>query len=252
MNKFNKNVLKHLGHYVYALIDPFDKKIFYVGKASSNNRAYDHLKATNSESKKIKKIKEIRSRNKQPIVEIIRYGLASEKIALEVEASIIDTVGIENLTNSVRGHGIEKGRLSVNEIERLYGSKPICVKDIKEKYMYFSINETFSPTKNETQLYDCTRQFWSNVSKDTRTQKAGKLEYPTALAIYDSVVINVYKIEAWFPAGATMSSRTNENTKRRWEFVGNLIPNHILQGKKLVDNNENNLRLNQQGYGYIN
>ena len=41
--KFSTNTTKHLGHYVYALVDPRDDSIFYVGKASGNNRAFDHL-----------------------------------------------------------------------------------------------------------------------------------------------------------------------------------------------------------------
>ena len=111
--KFSKKLLEHLGYYVYALIDPFDKKIFYVGKASGNNRAFNHLKKSKQESKKSKRIEDIRARKLEPIIEILRYGLASEQQAFDVEAAVIDTIGLENLTNQVRGHGVEKGRLSI-------------------------------------------------------------------------------------------------------------------------------------------
>ena len=47
--KFRQNAIEKLGHYVYALIDPSNNNIFYVGKASSNNRAFDHLKPTGDE-----------------------------------------------------------------------------------------------------------------------------------------------------------------------------------------------------------
>ncbi len=38
--KFSLSTRKALQHYVYALVDPRDQKIFYVGKASANNRAF--------------------------------------------------------------------------------------------------------------------------------------------------------------------------------------------------------------------
>jgi hypothetical protein len=49
MTKFNKQITQALGYYVYALIDPFTKKIFYVGKGAGNNRAFDHLKASKND-----------------------------------------------------------------------------------------------------------------------------------------------------------------------------------------------------------
>lgn len=44
---FSKDVQKQLGHYVYALVDPRDETIFYFGKATANNRAFNHLKTLN-------------------------------------------------------------------------------------------------------------------------------------------------------------------------------------------------------------
>lgn len=252
MKQFNKKIQTALGHYVYALIDPFDDKIFYVGKADSNNRAFDHLKNSSRETEKNKKINEIRLKGEEPKVEILRYGLESEKIAFEVEASIIDTLRIENLTNVVRGHGIEKGRLSLHEIERLYGTEPVCIDEVKDKYMLFFINRTYSTSLEEIQIYDATRQFWHNVSKDKRAKSNDEYEYKTALSIFDSVVIRVYSIIQWFPAGTTFSTRRPKDPENRWEFVGNLIEEHPLLGKKFIDGKGNNLKANQQGYGYIN
>ena len=252
MDKFDLKIKKALGHYVYALIDPFTDQIFYVGKASGNNRVFDHLRRTKLESEKTKKIKEIRLKKAEPKIEILRYGLESEKIALEVEASIIDTLGIENLTNAVRGHKIEKGRLRLSEVKRLYGSDPVNIETIDEKYMTFFINKTYSTNLSEIEIYDATRQFWHKVSKAKRTKNSnGKLEYPLALSIYDSVVIRVYSIIEWFPAGTTFSTRQTKKTNR-FEFVGNRIDNHNLLGKKIVDKDGSKIKANRQGYGYIN
>jgi hypothetical protein len=252
MDKIDLKIKNALGHYVYALIDPFDNKIFYVGKASGNNRVFDHLKSTKLETEKTKKIQEIIFKNAEPKIEILRYDLATKEIAFEVEASIIDALGIENLTNVVRGHKIERGRLRLSEVKRLYGSAPTNIKTIKERYMTFYINKTYSTNLSEIEIYDATRQFWTNVSKDKRTKnKQGKLDYPIALSIYDSVVIRVYSIVDWFEAGSTFSTRTTKKTNA-FEFVGNKIEKHALLGKKLVNQDGTRIKANQQGYGYIN
>jgi hypothetical protein len=253
MKKFSFKTTQALGHYVYALVDPFTKEIFYVGKASSNNRAFDHLKPSKEESGKTERIKNIRAQKGEPIIEVLRYGLESKDAAFEVEAAIIDSLGIDKLTNKVRGHGIEKGRLRLAEIERMYESAPIRKDQIKEKYMLFFISQTYSTQLSEMEIYDSTRQFWNNVAKSNRiVNENGKLNYPIALSIYDSVVIRVYSIVGWYNAGSTFSTRKSKGPNNRFEFVGNLIDNHPLLGKKLMDKSGRPLRANQQGYGYIN
>lgn len=253
--RFSANTTKHLGHYVYALVDPRDDSIFYVGKASANNRAFDHLQTGNSDAlkKKTARIKEIRASKLEPEVEILRYGLMSAKDCFEVEAAIIDVLGLENLTNEVRGHGIDRGRQSAGEVERLHGSKPIALETIHDRLMFFFINKSYSPTKTELELYDSVRQFWHGVALATRTAPVGEntLPYPVALAIVDSVVVRAYSVCAWFPAGSTFSSREQTTSDKRWEFVGQRLTDHRLIGRLLTKSGEA-LTANQQGYGYHN
>ena len=253
--KFSLETKKHLGHYVYGLVDPTNQAIFYVGKASANNRALDHLKASEDEQAKQKRIRQIRAAGLEPVVEILRYGLTSAKASFEVEAAIIDAIGLENLTNAVRGHGVERGRLSAVEAERLHGSKPVKIEALTDRFMLFFIKQTYSPTLTEQQLYDSVRQFWSRVSIRTRTPVAGTAELPycVALGVVDSVVVRAYSMATWFPAGSTFSSRpyTASPNEERWEFVGNLLTEHPLLGKRLT-RAESDLAANQQGYGYIN
>jgi hypothetical protein len=187
-------------------------------------------------------------------VEILRSGLATEKVCLEVEAAIIDAIGLEKLTNKIRGHGTARGRKSAADIERLYSSAPIEITDIKEPCMMFFLKGSYSPTLSEQELYDATRQFWYNVSAKTRTpNQNGKLHYSTALAIADNVVVAIYSIAAWFPAGTTHSSRqfSSNSVNTRWEFIGQIDSKNKLRNKRLVKNGVN-LQGNQIGYGYIN
>ena len=53
MNGFSDKVKQKLGYYVYALADPRDNKIFYIGKGI-NNRIFQHEeKLDNSKNSEI-------------------------------------------------------------------------------------------------------------------------------------------------------------------------------------------------------
>ncbi|MES2018699.1 MAG: hypothetical protein V4484_19590 [Pseudomonadota bacterium] len=251
IDKFSTASREKLGHYVYGLVDPRDGAIFYVGKASGNNRAFSHLRVDDGETRKCDRIRAIRAAHLEPKVDILRYGLNKETVFV-VEAAIIDTIGLEHLTNIVRGHGITYGRQSAQEVERLFGSKAKAVEDISDPCMLFFINKTYSPTKSESDLYDCVRQFWWGVGQEKRNEREddGGLKYRTALAIVDSVVVRVYSIAAWFPAGSTLSSREWRGDKKCWEFVGKPLSEHKLAGKRLTRGGSD-LVANQQGYGYL-
>lgn len=250
--KFSASTIEHLGHYVYALVDPRDQAIFYVGKASANNRAFSHLRSDGGEGRKQQRIDEIRASGHEPVIEVLRYGLPSARECFEVEAAVIDAIGIENLTNAVRGHGVDRGRQTAREVERLHGSLPVAIEDLSDPYMLFFVNQTYSPTKDEGEIYDAVRQFWYGVSAQTRTPNAdGGLAYPTALGLVGSVVIRAYSVAAWFSAGTTFSSRLSEDPAGRWEFVGQLLPDHPLVGRRLTQGGAD-LPANQRGYGYIN
>ncbi len=144
-------------------------RVWAGAKASKNDRPFDHLKADSDEGKKAKVIDEIRAEGQQPEVHILRHGLSSSKMAEDVEAAVIDAIGLENLTNLCRGKRIEQGRATAAELNHRYGSRPVVESSLREPFMKIWINQTYSPTMNAQQLYDTTRQFWYQVGKQTRT-----------------------------------------------------------------------------------
>ena len=234
------------------LVDPRDNAIFYVGKAGSNLRPFQHSKFTGELlTPKENRIAEIRkATGHDPRVDVLRYGLTKES-CFDVEAAIIDSIGLENLTNEVRGHGIDRGRQTAGELDRLLGAISVPIESISEPVMLFFINDTYSPTKQEIELYDATRQFWHQISAETRSLLAdGKPKYRTAFAICDSIVVRVYSIEQWFKAGTTQSTRQLEKAGgNKWEFVGRSI-DHVFLGKKLTENGET-LTGSQKGFRYV-
>ena len=101
------DIARKLGYYVYAYVNPLDNRIFYVGKGKGR-RVLHHL-AERAESEKIAAIKRIRAAGKQPRIEILAHGLRDAKTALQVEAAVIDALGMAFLTNQVRGWAAPAG-----------------------------------------------------------------------------------------------------------------------------------------------
>ncbi len=233
--KFSPKAIERLGYYVYLYINPIDNSIFYVGKGRGN-RAFSHL-SDPSESRKVNTIKTIRAHGKEPRIEILVHGLQDEKAALQIEAATIDLLGIDNLTNHVRGweSGIV-GRMGIKQLSALYDNKPTT---IYEPAILVRINRLYHYGISDSELYEATRGVWRLGDRRNKAE--------LGFAIYMGIVREVYRIQEWFPAGTTKySTRTDIKIHGRWEFVGevaeDIIRNKYIDksvGKYLTTNSQN-------------
>lgn len=216
--QFSQSVIDRLKHYIYLYIDPRNDEIFYVGKGRGN-RAFSHLK-DKKEGEKARRINDIRKMGYEPRIEILIHGIESDLEIKKIEASIIDLIGLGNLTNSIRGHGSrEYGRMSIDQINSIYNANEV---GIKEPSILININQSYYYGISEVELYDATRSAWV-VGKDKENA-----EY--AFAVYDGLIKEVYQIVAWFPNNSTFNVRKSEKTdlnEDRWEFVGKLANDEI-------------------------
>jgi hypothetical protein len=215
--EFSRAVTHKLGHYVYIYIDPTNDQIFYVGKGVGN-RAFAHLDAAGP-SAKTQRIKEIRGANMEPRIEILVHGLKDEETALKVEAAMIDLLGIDNLTNEVRGYQSRShGRMRLNQIKALYDAKEV---EITEPSILIRIAKGYRHTMTPRELYERTRAYWKVGPKRDRAK--------LAFAVYAGVVREVYEIAAWFPAFSifTAEQREADRLRDRWEFVGRIADETI-------------------------
>jgi hypothetical protein len=229
--KFSRKVQKQLKSYVYVYIDPRNKLPFYVGQGK-NNRIFDHVNDTRDEARKVQILRQLEALEVQPVIEILRHGLSADEAKL-VEAVCIDLLGLDNLTNELKGkHSKVFGRASVQQIIQRYDATPA---DVKEKCVAININKTYRPGMTDRELYESVRGFWP-VGLDRE-----KADF--ALAVFQGVILEVYRIAKWFESGTIFSERKSENDKK-YEFVGNVDADLSwkYKGKSLPDHFKNGAR----------
>jgi hypothetical protein len=206
--EFPPSVAEKLGYYVYILTDPRTNKPFYVGKGTGN-RVFAHLRqAIRSPlpTDKLEIIRAIQAKGQQVKARIVRHGL-TENEAFEVEASLIDYIGLPDLANVVAGHGTAyRGYMTIQEIVAMYTAPKIR---IKEPSMLIVVNRLYRRGMNDDQLYEITRGNW------VVGERRNKARF--ALCVYRGIVRQVYEIQGWFPVKARpLGQKTND----RWRFDG--------------------------------
>lgn len=221
MKMFPPEISEQLKSYVYLYSDPRDGKPFYVGKGVGN-RAFSHL-VDETDSKKVERIRLLQSAGLEPKIEILRFGLTDDQATL-LEATIIDLLGLNQLTNRVRGeHSHSFGRVTVDELLLQKTAKRVTV---EHPALLITINQLFRSDMSAQELLEATRGIWK-LGK--RREKA-----EIAMAVYQGIVREVYRIKKWFPAGTlTYQTRADEDFKNsgRWEFDGEVAED--LRGQYL-------------------
>lgn len=224
-NKFSSPVINELKYYVYIYSNPQTEEIFYIGKGKGN-RVFAHLE-DRFESHKVNYIQDLRNKGIEPKIEILIHGLDDEETALRVESSLIDLVGIKNLTNKQSGYkSATFGRMTIEQVNSAYDKQKV---QIDEPSILIRISQAFRYSMSVIELYDYTRGQWRLNPEKAKTAKYG-------FSIYQGIIQEVYEIHNWYEAGKTYSVRQgNENIERdevegltgRYEFIGNLASKEI-------------------------
>lgn len=194
---FLPGVAEKLGWYVYALRDPRDNVIFYVGKGKGD-RVYQHARhATQVAGEsiltlKLQRIHSIRECGQQVGVEIIRNCIESSDAAHDIEAAVADAFFLAkvDLTNEIRPPGTEHSWRPLEDIIVRYKAEPVEIAN-EHRVILIRINRLFHHAITADELYEATRQWW-RVDPDHR-----KPEF--AFSVYDGIVRAVYRIdvEGW-------------------------------------------------------
>ncbi len=235
--EFKQSVIESLGYYVYCLLDPRDKKIFYIGKGNGN-RVFQHAKAAlteDTENLKLDTIRNILDSGYNIEHYIIRHNL-TEETAYTVESTLIDFLSYPKfnkeliLTNIQAGHHMwDEGIKSIKEINLTYDCEKIVVNE-NDRLLLVSLNKSFDQTKSKgtyvrPNLYEATRKYWKI---DNRWLY--KIQY--ILGIYKNIVRIVIKPDKdeWVKV-----KKPSEFDGVRYACKGEVIPKSPYLNKDVSD-----------------
>lgn len=201
-SKFDDIAAAKVGWYVYALRDPRNQTVFYVGKGK-NNRWFDHiqearaLRDSDYPSLKLQRILDIESAGLTVEAFLIRHGIATEKLAFEVEAAVVHAYRLTqeavngegvDLTNIAEVHHPERGLSSVQIAQTLYNAPQAPPIDVP--CAMFRLPKLWHPAMSDEELRQATLGWWSprEVAKGRKTAKY-------AFAISRGIIRGVYRID---------------------------------------------------------
>jgi len=200
MNSFSETVKHILKYYIYALVDPRNNEVFYIGKGC-NDRVFQHEKEEDPDRspKKLQRIDSIKKSNLSATKLIILYGL-SEQEAFAAEAALINFINFiepNKLTNIVSGNHA-KPVITTEEAELFLGAKPLTSDEIKHNLLIIKINSLYKHDMTDKEIMDSARGHWV-----INTDNAYKAEF--LLAVYKGIVVGVYENMRWYSSGEQTS-----------------------------------------------
>lgn len=204
-----KNAQEKLGLYVYVLIDPRTKQVFYVGRGGDaedrggNDRVLAHFREAatyarkgtlDRPSRKVLRILEIWNSGVDVVWWIVRRDIRNPAICKQIEAALIDAFSVTGFPtlNAAKGYGSSESGLLSSEDVMLLNPPPINPKRRHKVVFMFPINKLYSERKN---LYEATRKRW-NVSEEWRGQQGA-----IALGINSKTSAAAFEVKNWRKSG---------------------------------------------------
>jgi hypothetical protein len=155
-------VCEALGEYVYALEDPRDSKVFYIGRGVRDrvlHHAWDAI-GTHDPGAKLDRIRDIQRSGSQPRAWILRRQLGRRTSAAEMEALAIDILSRwhDPLLNAVRGAGVEDGIRSLDGLIADHAATPLGT---DRPAIVVNIGRTWFEGISDDALWDAARKWWA-------------------------------------------------------------------------------------------
>jgi hypothetical protein len=205
-----------LGYYVYALRDPRNGTVFYVGKGVGdriNAHAREAGENPESERAKLRTINEIEAAGRRLDLLFLRTGIHDEQTAFIVEQAVIDAFAADghSLCNLVRGHHSgSDGLATLATMVARHRAEP-CP-PIPQPIIMVKIQNGWRADSNEQEIFNQTRGHW-RVGPEVR----GRAQY--CLGVAYGVVRGAYRVDSWFPSQSPQDVGQN-----RWGFDGASAP----------------------------
>lgn len=232
-DSFPPGVAERLGVYVYALRDPRDRSIFYVGKGKGD-RVYSHVWVAMGEtsrvedgieqeapavrSAKIDRIRSIYSAGQQVEHFILRRNITptktSDELAFQFEQVLIAAFRLAEpdldnptLTNIQGGH--TSGDFVVEPIEetiKQFAAKPAG--ELEKPYVVLVSTNPALKTESDSQIYARLRGWWHAIH-------VSKLENVPVFVVHAGLVRAVFLAKRW---------KQSAEDPTLWQFEGDSDP----------------------------
>jgi hypothetical protein len=219
LRNFDDLQVKRLGKYIYALRDPRDKKIFYVGQGSGN-RVFDHFNQADGVNRETVNLQNVSSKtlrildiwkNEEDVEWIIlAYNLPTDNYTADyVEAAIYDA-----LLESQNGETLNEDtpprstKLSSDEVVALaaeFVNPNVAISNV----FIFPIQNAVN---RGADIYDATRMVWY-VNNPNRN-----LENSVAVGLKYAISVGSYQIKNW-------NTAVLDANKHEFTAVHHTIPN---------------------------
>lgn len=203
-----------LAGYIYALKDPRDRKVFYVGQGTKNSRVFEHFaeadkyinSLNNVPSSKIMRILDIWASDLDVEWMIISRGhdCENKKLLDTIESAVIDALSESQngpALNAASGsHSTFLSKEDMVQIDAL----PVDPKNPYQTVFVFPIQRALA---NGEELYDATRKVWAVTDYYRKENNA------IAVGIKENISLSSYRIKEW-----------KSITDRKYAFVGEEYP----------------------------
>jgi hypothetical protein len=164
---------EQLGHYVYALRNPLDGKVFYVGKGVGSRvlaHANGVIGATDfPENMKVQTIQAIHAAGLEVESFIVQHGLRDDEHAFQTESAVYGILkllneqpehGLFTLTNLIQPPTFEDfGLMSVDDVLAIYG-EPADRSLIPHNSVFIKPTELWRKGMSREDLWEATHGWW--------------------------------------------------------------------------------------------
>ena len=217
---------KNKDYYVYVYSHPDTRQPFYVGKGRGG-RVRAHLDFEVPEREKQEIIDRLHKQGREPIIEIMQWGL-SEEAAFAAEAALIQLIGLDQLTNAQRGRGTYK--LHADFIEYIRDKGPLRISPHRgEEVLIICANGFYRDGMSRFELYDAVRGNLA-VSKE-RVERCRRV-----LVVLNKYVLDVYENPYCVDAGEEARNFKVKGELSGYDivarFANDILRNHFV-GRRL-------------------
>lgn len=196
---FDEQEKNHIGRYIYALKDPRDSKIFYIGQGIGN-RMFDHfneaeevLKGNRAPTSKTLRIIDIWDNDEDVDCFFITVKIPDEVTANKLESAAADAVSLSQNGPVLNDNATPDSSLLTIEQLKDFACKPVNPTKPYTNVFVFPIHNALAEGRD---VYDACRSAWT-IAEKHRNLASDSI----AVALAGGIAKGAFRIRKWILRG---------------------------------------------------